>query len=63
MYDRVVIRVRIIGEKESFPFTIGLHQGLDLSPCLFVLVIDEFARHMQEDVPWPYVVCLCYCTS
>lgn len=40
------------GETSEFAITVGLHQGLALSPCLFVLVMDELTRSIQEEVPW-----------
>ena len=40
------------GDTEGLPISIGLHRGSALSPFLFVLVMDELTRHIQEDVPW-----------
>ena len=40
------------GERNEFAITVGLHQGSTLSPYLFVLVMDELTRHIQEEVPW-----------
>ena len=52
MYDRVVTSVRTVGGyTEEFPIRIGLHQGSDLSPYLFTIVIDELIREIQEGVP------------
>lgn len=31
---------------------VGLHQGSTLSPYLFVLVMDEITRNVQNEVPW-----------
>ena len=52
MYSGTMTTVRIvIGETNSFPSTIGLHQRSALSPYLFALVMDELTRHMQDEVP------------
>ena len=53
MYSGAMTTVRtVVGETNSFPITVGLHQGSALSPYLFALVMDELTRHMQDDVPW-----------
>ena len=54
MYIGAMTIVRtVVGEANSFPITVGLHQGSSaLSSYLFVLVMDELTRHMQDDVPW-----------
>lgn len=31
---------------------VGLHQGSTLSPYLFVLLMDEITRNVQNEVPW-----------
>jgi len=36
---------------EDFPITIGLHQGLTLSPYLFTLALDVLTEHIQELAP------------
>ncbi|RDX92157.1 hypothetical protein CR513_25758, partial [Mucuna pruriens] len=44
LYDKVTTSVRTSRHKtEDFPIMIGLHQGSTLSPCLFNLMLDEFA--------------------
>ena len=40
------------GERNEFVIIVGLHQGSTLSPYLFVLVMDELTRHIQEEVSW-----------
>ena len=35
-----------------FFITIGLHQGFALSPFLFVIVMDELTRAIQDEIPW-----------
>ncbi|KAL3527949.1 hypothetical protein ACH5RR_012605 [Cinchona calisaya] len=53
MYKDVVTSVRTPeGLTREFPINIGLHQGSALNPYLFVLVIDELTRHIQEEIPW-----------
>ena len=36
----------------EFLVTIGLHQGLALSPYLFALIMDNLPAHIQKEVPW-----------
>ena len=51
-YEGVVTTMRsLTGETSEFPITVGLHQGLTLSPYLFALVMDELTRNIQDDVP------------
>lgn len=38
--------------REVFPITLGLHWQSVLSPYLYVLVMDELTRHMQQEIPW-----------
>ena len=53
MYDGVRTTVRTLERQtESFPITVGLHQGSSLSPYLFALVMDELTGHIQDDIPW-----------
>jgi len=53
MYDGAIASVRTTrGETNEFVITVGLHQGSTLSPYLFVLVMDELTRHIQEEVSW-----------
>ena len=52
MYDEVVANVRTCGDITSdFSITIGLHQRSTLSPFLFAIVIDEFTRAIQDEIP------------
>ena len=47
MYDGAETAVRTHeGQTESFPITVGLHQGSSLSPYLFSLVMDELTGHI-----------------
>ena len=51
MYDGVVANDRTYGGITSdFSITIGLHQGSTLSPFLFVIVIDELTRAIQDEI-------------
>ena len=53
MYDRVVTNVRTCeGITSDFSITIGLHQGSALSPFLFVIVMDELTRAIQDELQW-----------
>ena len=49
MYDGVVANVRTCGGiTNDFSITIELHQGSALSPFLFVIVMDELTRAIQD---------------
>jgi len=51
MYDRVVANVRTCGGIISdFSITIGLHQESTLTPLLFVIVMDELTRAIQDEI-------------
>ena len=53
MYDRAITIVKMtIGETSEFPIIVGLHQRFALNPYLFVLVMDEITKHIQDDIPW-----------
>ena len=53
MYDGIVANVRTCGDITSnFSITIGLHQGSTLSPFLFVIVMDELTRAIEDEIPW-----------
>ena len=53
MYYGAEIRVRTCGgDTKPFKMTMGLHQGFALSPYLFVLVMNEFTKHIQIEVSW-----------
>jgi len=53
MYDGVMANVRTSGGITSdFSITIGLHQWSTLSPFLFVIVMDELTRVIQNEIPW-----------
>jgi hypothetical protein len=53
MYDNIVTNVQTSDvDSNDFPINIGLHQGSALSHYLFVLVMDEVTRDIQDDIPW-----------
>ena len=53
MYDGAITNVRTFGGlSDSFPITIGLHQGSALSSFLFAIVMDELTKNIQDEVPW-----------
>jgi hypothetical protein len=53
IYDNIVTSVQTSdGDTNDFPITIGLHQGLALSPYLFSLVMDEVTRDIQGGIAW-----------
>ena len=52
MYEGVMTIIRSsTGETNEFPITVELHQRSILSAYLFVLVMDELTRNIQDDVP------------
>ncbi|KAL4204097.1 hypothetical protein AMTRI_Chr01g130510 [Amborella trichopoda] len=53
MYDGALTSVRTTSrETREFSVTIGLHQGSALNPYLFVLVMDDLTKHLQDEVSW-----------
>ena len=53
MYHGEVSNVRTCGGITSdFSITIELNQGSALSPFLFVVVMDEFTRAIQDEISW-----------
>ena len=52
-YEGVKTSVRTpAGDTEYFLFDIGLHQRSALSPFLFIMVMVELTRGIQNEVPW-----------
>jgi len=53
MYNGAVTSVRTSGGIfDELLNTIGLHQGSTLSVYLFVVVMDELVKSIQEEVTW-----------
>ena len=42
----------VAGTTEEFRVTVGLHQGLALSPFLFAIMMDCLAGSIQREAPW-----------
>ena len=52
MYEGVRTKVRtVIGDTDNFSIDIGLHQGSALSSFLFTIVMDEFTKAIQDEIP------------
>ena len=52
MYDGVMTSIRTPGrETNNFSFDIGPYQGSALSRFLFIVVMDELTKEIQDDVP------------
>jgi len=52
IYDGVKTSVRnSASNTEYFPIDIRLHQGSPLSPFLFIIIMDELIREIQDEVP------------
>ena len=53
MYDEVVANVRTCGGiTNDLSITIGLHQESALSLFLFVIVMNELTKPIQDEIPW-----------
>ena len=53
MYDDSTTAVRCaVGVTEGFEVKVGLHQGSDLSPCLFAMMMDRMTDEIREEAPW-----------
>ncbi|KAJ0495338.1 putative reverse transcriptase domain-containing protein [Helianthus annuus] len=52
-YVKIETSVQVpIGDTNFFPVEVGLHQGSTLSPFLFVVVLDEFSKLIQQTTLW-----------
>jgi len=53
MYDGAVANVKTCESLTSnFSITIGLHQEFVLNPFLFVIMMNEFTRTIQDEIQW-----------
>ena len=53
MFDGVMTNIRTCrGITSDFSITIELHQGSVLCPFLFVILMDELIRTIQNEIPW-----------
>ena len=39
-------------DRGHFSIDIGLHQGYVRSPLIFIIVMDELIRGIQDELPW-----------
>ena len=52
IYERVKTRVRPLGgDIENFHIDIGFYQGSVVSPFLFMIVMNELTKYVQDEVP------------
>ena len=40
------------GYSEEFEMKVGVHQGSELSPLLFIIVLEALSREFHSGVPW-----------
>ena len=53
MYDGAVANVKTCKSLTSdFSITIGFHQEFVLNPFLFVIMMNEFTRTIQDEIQW-----------
>ena len=53
MYSGAETVVRTVyGNSKSFEVKVGMHQGLALSPLLFVIVMEAISREFRVALPW-----------
>ena len=53
MYTNARSGVRVNGQNsEEFGVGVGVHQGLVLSPLLFILVLEALSQGFRTGVPW-----------
>ena len=53
MYEgsKTVVRCAV-GTTKSFKVTVGLHQGSELSPFLFAMIMDRLTDEVRREPPW-----------
>lgn len=42
----------IAGLSYSFPVKVGVHEGSELAPLLFILIMDTIIKEPQQDISW-----------
>jgi len=53
MYTGVKTAVRTVcGNSNCFEVKVGMHQGSELSPLLFVIVMEALSREFRGTLPW-----------
>ena len=53
MYENAKSRVRLNGQfSDAFSIKVGVHQGVALSPLLFIIVIEVLSREFKVGCPW-----------
>ena len=53
MYSGAKTVVRTVyGNSKSFEVKVGMHQGLTLSPLLFMIVMEAISREFRVALPW-----------
>jgi len=48
---KTVVRT-VYGNSKGFEVKVGMHQGSELSPLLFVIVMDAISREFSVALPW-----------
>ena len=48
---KTVVRT-VYGNSKGFEVKVGMHQGILLSPLLFVIVIEAISREFRVVLPW-----------
>ncbi|KAD5318012.1 hypothetical protein E3N88_17958 [Mikania micrantha] len=52
-YESAKTSVRApVGYIDFFHVEVRLHQGSELSPSLFAVILDELSKFIKEDIPW-----------
>jgi len=48
---KTVVRT-VYGNSNGFEVKVGMHQGLVLSPLLFVIIMEAVSREFRVSLPW-----------
>ena len=60
MYSGVRARIRtLVGDTNDFPIDSRLHQGSALSPFIFMIVMNELTRGIEEEIPYNNSITQC----